>query len=103
MNTVSLEVGWHRVLWAVQPAQSRAVLFGEVPLEGPLKATMRKAANEARLALAAEDLQAGLEVVVAFDGSLLWPVLHEGAREVMLAVSAPPPGPQEAPDQEPSG
>jgi hypothetical protein len=103
MNTVSLEVGWHRVLWAVQPAQSRTVLFGEIPLEGPLKGAMQKAANEARLALAAEDLQAGLEVVVAFDGSLLWPVLHEGAREVMLAVSPLAEGAEDAYDKETSG
>lgn len=103
MNTVSLEVGWHRVLWAVQPTRSTTVLFGEVPLDGPLRAAARKAANEARLALAAEDLAAGLEVVVAFDGSLLWPLLHAGAREVVLALSARAEGPADAYDTEAGG
>jgi hypothetical protein len=88
VNTVSLEVGWHRVLWAVQPGNSRTVLFGEVALAGPVREAVKGAANEARLALAAEDTTAGLEVVVAFDGSLLWPLLHGAAREVLLVASA---------------
>ncbi len=87
MNAVSLEVGWYRVLWAVQPARGTSILFGEVALGTSVHEAAAQAAREARLALAAEDLAAGLEVVIAFDGSLLWPALHESARTVLLAAS----------------
>jgi N-methylhydantoinase A/oxoprolinase/acetone carboxylase beta subunit len=50
---------------------------------------LRKAAAEARLALAAEDLSAGHEAVTAFDGSLLWPMLHAAAEETLLVLSGP--------------
>jgi N-methylhydantoinase A/oxoprolinase/acetone carboxylase beta subunit len=64
-------------------------MLGEVPLEVGLADGLRKAAAEARLALAAEDLGAGHESVVAFDGSLLWPMLHAAAEEMLLILSAP--------------
>ncbi len=103
MNTVSLEIGWHRVLWAVQPARGRAVLFGEVAVAGGLRAACLKAGREALFALAAEDLTSALEIVVALDGSLIWPELHASAREVLLAVSPAASGGPDAFDAEVSG
>lgn len=87
MNTVTIEVRWHRTLWAVQPAGGRTLLLGEVPLGPTFGDSISKAASEARLALAGEDSASGLEVVIAFDGSLLWPPLHASAAQVLLALS----------------
>lgn len=58
-----------------------------MPLETGLADGLRKAAAEARLSLAAEDLSVGHESVVAFDGSLLWPMLHAAAEESLLVLS----------------
>lgn len=58
-------------------------------LETGLTDGLQKAASEARLALAAEDLGAGHEAVVAFDGSLLWPMLHAAVAETLLVVAKP--------------
>jgi hypothetical protein len=80
-------VGWYRVRWAAHDGKSDVVLLGEVPLASGLTEGLRKAAGEARLSLAAEDLSSGQESIVAFDGSLLWPMLHAAAAETLLVLS----------------
>lgn len=95
VNTVTIEVRWQRALWAVQPTGGRTLLLGEVPLGATFGDSVAKAASEARLALAAEDSGAGLEVLIAFDGSLLWPPLHASAAHVLLALSPEGQGPDE--------
>jgi len=103
VNTVTIEVRWHRTLWAVQPESTHTLLLGEVPLGPTFGDSVSKAASEARLALAAEDSATGLEVVIAFDGSLLWPPLHASARQVLLALSPEETGKAQPYDEEARG
>jgi hypothetical protein len=74
----------------VQPKGAGAVLFGEMPLQPTLREALTLAARDARQALAGEDLSEGLEVVIAFDGSLLWPALHLSAGHILLGVTKGP-------------